>query len=100
MGMQLQTLSGIGKLWVNGNLVADGVPYRVDISRNISGGVPRLWRIEGEVDAPPDVLMKLMIDAPADLELELSDGQRWGCLLQNSRGRLLNSGKHNLQVPA
>jgi len=98
--MHFQTLSGIGKLWVNGNVIADRVPYRVDISRNMSGGVPGLWRIEGEVDAPQDVLMKLMIDAPADLELELSDGQRWGCLLQNNRGRLLNSGRHNLHVPA
>jgi hypothetical protein len=98
--MHFTTLSGIGKLRVGGNVVADGVPYRVDISREIRGGVPGLWRIAGEVDAPHQVLMQLMIDAPADLELELSDGQRWGCLLQNSNGRLLNSGRHNLKVPA
>jgi hypothetical protein len=98
--MQFQTLSGVGRLFVGGKLVADNVPYRVDISRNMPGGAPGLWRIQGEVDAPQNVLMKLMIDAPDDLELELSDGQRWGCVLQNSRGRLLNNGKHNLPVPA
>ena len=98
--MHFETLSGIGRLHVGGKVVADRVPYRVDISRDMSGGVPGLWRIEGEVDAPAHVLMQLMIDSPADLELELSDGRRWGCLLQNSRGRLLNSGRQNLPVPA
>jgi hypothetical protein len=98
--MHFETLSGIGKLRVGGNVVADGVRYRVDISRDMRGGVPGLWRIEGEVDAPHHVLMQLMIDGPTDLELELSDGRRWGCLLQNSHGRLLNSGRQNLPVPA
>jgi len=98
--MHFTTLSGVGKLRVGDKVVADRVPYRVDVSRDVSSGVPGVWRIEGEVDAPPDVLMRLMIDGPDDLELELSDGQRWGCLLQNSNGRLLNSGKHNLAVPA
>lgn len=98
--MQFTTLSGIGKLRAGEKVIADNVPYRVDISRETRGGVAGLWRIEGEVDAPPHILMKLMIDGPTDLELELSDGQRWGCLLQNSRGRLLNSGRLNLAVPA
>ena len=98
--MHFKTISGIGKLREGDRVVAEPVPYRVDISRDMSAGVPGLWRIEGEIDAPQDLLMRLMIEAPGDLELELSDGQRWGCLLQNSRGRLLNSGKHNLAVPA
>jgi hypothetical protein len=95
--MQFTTLSGVGKLWAGGKAVAEGVRYRVAMSRKMPAD---LWRIEGQVDAPQQVLMQLMVDAPADLELELSDGQRWGCYLQSSNGRLLNSGRHNLAVPA
>ena len=98
--MHFNTLSGIGRLWTNNQVVADRVPYRVDITRDMKSGAPGLWRIEGWVDAPAGVLTQLMIQSPDDLELELSDGQRWGCLLQNSNGRLLNSGKRNLAVPA
>ena len=97
--MHYKTLTGVGNLWVGGAIVAPNVPYRIDISREVRSGVPGLWQIEGEVDAPSPVLTKLVIDSPDDLELELSDGQRWGCLLQNNSGRLLNNGRRNLSVP-
>jgi hypothetical protein len=73
------------------------VPHRIDISRS---SVPGLWRVEGQIDAAFPERTSLVIENPAQLELELSDGTRWGCVLQNNSGRLLNSGRRNLKVPA
>jgi hypothetical protein len=98
--MHFETLTGIGRLWSGDTVVLDAVPYRIDISREIRGGVPGLWRIEGQIDGAFDELTKLVIDSPDNLELELADGRRWGCVIQNNSGRLLNSGRRNLQVPA
>ena len=98
--MQFETRSGIGKLWKGDTLVLPAVPYRIDISRDMRGGIPGLWRVEGQIDASFHELTSLVIENPPELELELSDGTRWGCVLQNNSGRLLNSGRRNLQVSA
>ena len=95
--MHFETRTGIGKLWKGDTLVLPDVPYRIDISRS---SVPGLWRVEGQIDAPSHKLTSLVIENPAQLELELSDGSRWGCVLQNNLGRLLNSGRRNRKVPA
>jgi hypothetical protein len=97
--MHFETRTGVGNLWSGGTLVLPNVPYRLDISREFRGGTPGLWRVAGQIDAPGHELMGLVIANPDDLELELEDGTRWGCVLQNSDGRLLNSGKKNLPVP-
>jgi hypothetical protein len=97
--MLYKTLTGIGTLWVGDKKVAEEVPYRVTISRDVRAVGAGLWQIEGEVDAPARLLFQLVAQAPSDLELELSDGARWGCMLQNSNGRLLNTGRRNLPLP-
>jgi hypothetical protein len=98
--MHFETLTGIGRLWSGDRIVLGAVPYRIDISREIRAGVPGLWRIEGQIDGTFDELTTLVIDSPDGLELELADGRRWGCVIQSNSGRLLNSGRRNLPVPA
>ena len=98
--MHFETLTGTGRLWSGNHVVLADVPYRIDISRGFRSGLPGLWRVEGQIDGPFPELTKLVIENPADLELELADGRRWGCVIQDSAGRLLNSGRRDLQVPA
>jgi hypothetical protein len=98
--MHFETRTGVGDLWSGGKIVLHQTPYRLDISREMPGGTPGLWRVAGQIDAPHHELMRLVIENPDDLELELEDGTRWGCVIQNSDGRLLNSGRKNLPVPA
>jgi hypothetical protein len=98
--MHFETLTGIGRLWTGNRLILPRVPYRIDISRETRGGASGLWRIEGQIDASFEELTNLVIESPENLELELADGRRWGCVIQSNSGRLLNSGRQNLQVPA
>lgn len=98
--MHFETRTGVGRLWQDGRVVLDAVPYRIDISRETHGGVAGLWRVAGQIDAPETALLPLVIRDSSDFELELADGTKWGCVLQSSRGRLLNSGSRNLPVPA
>jgi len=94
--MHFETRTGVGRLWTGNTLRLSNIPYRIDISRSGGG----LWRVEGQIEASFNELTSLVLQNPSDLELELSDGTRWGCVLQNNSGRLLNSGRHNLPVPA
>ena len=90
----LETLTGHGRIWHNGEIVVSPVRYWIDCSQTVHelqslGGprteLPGLGQIEGRLISPVPFSLY-----GADIELELQDGRRWKCFIQGTNNRLVN----------
>jgi hypothetical protein len=81
------TLTGVGRILLNGQVAADGMQYHVAISRKAEPGDGGTHHIGGRLLSRFPVML-----IGEDVELELQDGRRWACIIQSSHGSLKNVG--------
>ena len=90
-------LTGIGRLLLNGQVVAERVQYHVSLSRTLHGAA------EGDIAGAGHIGGRLLSSfrlwlIGESIELEMQDGRRWACSIQSSHGSLQNEGGiHSLQ---
>ena len=81
-------LIGIGVLRnARGDVLLEGASYRVTVRDGGSAGA--LQPVEGAILNPPVPWGFPVTAIGAEVVLELSDGRRWHCLLNDHRGRLV-----------
>jgi hypothetical protein len=81
------TLTGVGRILLNGQVAGDGIQYHVAISRNAEPGGGGTRHIGGRLLSRFPMML-----IGEDIELELQDGRRWTCIIQSSHGSLKNAG--------
>jgi hypothetical protein len=92
---ELERLSGRGRVWLNGIMVG-GASYVVTVSQQehlarTLGSEQCLRRIQGRlVQVDPGVNL-FTLSNEESITLELEDGRRWDCGLEDGDGRLVNT---------